>query len=464
MSQNSLMQAINTIKDIARTSGTKEKATILKQGDSEDLRVLLYYTYNKFITYRVKQIEQPETYAAIQPDTLGEFRKLCDTLAAHKWGTTEALHNIKKFLGMNTPDVAEVYTNVLLRDIRAGIDVKSINRAFPGLVPTFDIQLGYALDTWDRIKYPIVYEEKIDGIRCVAVSDGNRVKFYSRKGFEFETGMDCFAEQILKMAPGFPMVLDAEFRAFKYNKNDATCVKHKNGNWKFEYAKGISRRKVIPSKEIATYFKLYIWDVVPYDYFVSQGKEGSCAPLGDRKIQLHALFHRHEGEEFPNLEEVSGYVARGKAEIDAFMQKMKEQGLEGCMLKPIDLKYSFSKNWNIIKLKHFVEADFRIIGATEAAKGTKYEGLLGSLTLATDDGKLKTNMGSGFTDLDRAELWNEFLSGRLTGRIVEIQLKDITADGSIQLPTLIRFRDDKDTTDALEDIQAKLKFSGSEDE
>lgn len=461
--QNQLAQAINTLKDVANHSSTTDKQRILKAGDNPYLREILFYTYNKYLTYRVKQIIDPDRYAEVQPDTMYEFKQLCENLAAHKWGTNEALDRIKKFLALNTSEGADVFKNALLRDIRAGIDVKSVNKAFAGLVPVFNIQLGHPLDDWNRIKFPIAYDEKIDEIRCVAINDGETVKFFSKQGFEFETGMDAFAEQITEMAPGYPNVFDAGFRAFKFNPNNKTCVKHKNGNWQFEYAKSLSGQKTIDPAEIREFFKLHIWDVVDYEHFTTQGARGKKDKLEDRKIHLHALFQR-TGKDFPNLEEVTGYIAHTKQDIDAFMAKLKLERREGVMLKPLDSLYTFGKNWNLMKLKHFVEADFRIVGAYEGEAGKKYEGLLGGVSIALDDGKLSTDLGTGFSDEDRAELWLEYLNGRLVGRIVEVQLKDITADGKVQLPSLLRFREDKNTTDTLEDVQAKLNIKKHGDE
>lgn len=454
--QVQLLKAFETIGTMALTPGKKDKEAVLKAGNSAYLQSLLNLAYDKYKTYRILQIEQPAVFNSVQPDTMEEFEKLCSKLAAHSTGSNEAKAQVKAFLALNTKEGAQVYTNVLLRDLRGGFDVSTINKVFPGLIPVFKIQLGYALDDWSRISYPIVVDEKIDGIRCPALYNGDSVCFYSRNGFEFETGMDAFKDQIKMLLPGVPFMLDCEFRAFKFNPKDKVCQKHKDGNWKFEYAKAISRRKVIDPEEIKEFFKLYIWDVVDLEYFESTGLRGEKLLLEQRKIRLASMFLRHELE-FPNLEVVQSFVATCREDIDAYMIETKRMGLEGCMLKPMNLPYTFSKNYTIIKLKHFVEGDFRILAAYNGIKGTKYEDILGGITIGTDDGKLKSNMGSGFDDSERVELWMQHLRGELVGQIVEIQFKDITADGSLQLPTLNRFREDRDDTNTYEELLAKIK-------
>lgn len=460
--QAQLCEAFNTIRLVALSPGKKDKEKILKQGKSEYLQIILNLTYDKFKTYRILQIEQPASYLPVQPDTLEEFVLLTSKLAAHTMGSNEARLQVKAFLAKNSKEGAEVFTNVLLRDLRGGFSVTTINKVFPGLVPTFKIQLGYALDSWDRISYPIAVDEKIDGIRCPAIYNGDTVRFYSREGFEFETGMDAFAEQIKMLVPGMKFMLDCEFRAFKFNPNDKVCQKHKDGNWKFEYAKAISRRKVIDPEEIREFFKLYIWDVVDLQFFESLGVKGEKLALEQRKLRLASMFLRH-GTTYKNLEVVASFIATSKEDIMAYMRETKLQGLEGCMLKPLNLPYSFGKNFTIIKLKHFCEGDVRILDAQLGEKGKKYEDILGILTIGTDDGKIKCNLGSGFTDLERVDLWMQHLRGELVGKIIEVQYKDISIDGAFQLPTLLRFREDRDDTNSYEELMSKLVSVVEED-
>lgn len=443
MSQNSLVQAVHTIQDIARTSGSKEKLAKLIEGESGDLQCLLYYTYNKYITFRVKKIEQPDKYAEVQPDTLSEFVTLADSLAAHKWGTNEALDRIKKFLAMNVAEVAEVYTNVLLRDIRAGIDVKSVNKAFPGLVPTFYVMLADKVEDVDAIKYPCVCETKMDGIRTIAVYDGKEsVKFFSREGRELD---ECgvIAAEIMKMAPGFPAVYDGELIAYKPNLQDKTCKKNIEGNWPFHFGLALIKNENKTASDVKKYLKFYIWDVIDYEYFVSTGAKGKAEPLSERKMKLTALFNRH-GDTFKNIEMLPNVVINNSTELSAQFRKLRNEGQEGMMVKFLDSVYEFKRSKKLLKMKEFFSMDLRVVGAEEGSG--KYAGMLGALLLEDDTGAVKTKVGSGFTDEDRAEIWVEFISGRLVGKIVEINGQEVTKDGSVRFPTYICTRMDKTTT------------------
>lgn len=454
MSQQMFVAACTTLTKVAGAPAKNDKMKILTEGDSPYLRSLLLWTYNRFKTYRVLNLDYPETYSSVSPDVMPELERLLDELAAHKLGTNEAKSRIKKLLSSCTKEHAQIIANVIMRDIRCGIDETTINKVFDCLIPVFGVQSAQHLEDWSKVSFPIIMEEKMDGIRLVGAYDGDKTRFYSKGGFEIE-GFDAFDVEINKLMPGAKFVLDGEFKAFKFNPKDAVCQKHRDGNWEFEYAKAISRRKVIDPKEIKEFFKYHIWDVIDYTYFHTQGRDGRSLTTEQRKTELFALFTRH-GLSFNNIEQHPNQIVHSQAEVMAYMAELKTKRKEGLMLKPLKALYTFKKNMNVIKLKHFVEGDFRILGAYEGEKGKKYEGMLGGLVIGTDDGKIKTNMGSGFTDAERCELWVEYLAGRLVDRIVEIQLKDLTADNSIQLPTLLRFRDDKNSTDTFEELRGKL--------
>lgn len=442
--QNQLAQAINTLKDVANHSATTDKQRILKAGDNPYLREILYYAYNKYLTYRVKQIIDPDKYATVQPDTMYEFKQLCDNLAEHKWGTNEALDKIKKFLALNTVEGAEVFKNALLRDIRAGIDVKSINRAFPGLVPTFDVMLADKVGDVTTLPYPCVGEVKLDGQRVVAIYDGaDTVRFYSREGALLDE-KGVMAAEIKKLAPGMPFVLDGEFIAYAFNTSNKTCAKYKDGNWKFTYALSMVKNESTTAQEVTEHLRYYIWDIVDYEYFITAGVKGKAETLEQRKVKLTALFNRMD-QKFNNIEMLPNTVLHNHGELSAYFKRLRAQGEEGLMVKNLDAVYEFKRSKNLLKLKEFFDADLMIVGAEEGSG--KYEGLLGALHVSSACGKIKCKVGSGFNDEERAELWVEHLAGRLNGNVATITYQEITKDGSLRFPTFNHIRFDKTEAD-----------------
>jgi len=440
--QAKLIEAVATLSSVSAVPGKNDKVKWLKKGDSDYLRALLLATYDKYQTYRIQQIEQPDIYAEVQPDTMTEFMGLCNDLAKHILGTNEARARIKKFLATNTKPVAEVFTNVLLRDLRMGCDEKTINKAFPGLIPTFDVMLADKLEDVDALPYPVVGETKLDGVRTIAVYDGETVKFFSREGREFD---DCgvIAEQIAALAPGVPAVYDGEMIAFTPNLQDKTCKKNIKGNWPFYYGLSLLKSEDKTAKEVREHLKYWVWDVIDYDYFMSSGVGGRNEKLADRKMKLSGLFSRHE-QAFSNIEQLPSLLIENRGELLATFRELRNQGAEGLMVKFLDSPYEFKRSKKLLKMKEFFSIDLRV---QDAEEGTgKFAGLLGALVLADDTGRIKTKVGTGFTDLERADLWVAHLSSKLVGTIVEINGQEVTEDGSIRFPSFIRLREDKTTT------------------
>lgn len=440
--QAQLLKAFQTIKAVAETSSKKDKEALLKKGASEHLKAILNAAYDKFKTYRIQQIDQPETYNSVQPDTLEEFLALCKLLASHTIGSNEAKAKIRRFLATNTQEGAEVFTNALLRDLRAGIDEKTCNKVFPGLVPVFNVQLANKMEDWDKLKYPICVEEKLDGMRTLAVSDGTTVKFFSREGRELD---ECrvIAKQLETLAPGMPFVLDGEFIATRFNPKNKTCAKYKDDNWQFNYALALIKTQDKTAEEVENHLGYFVWDLIDYDYFMTQGAGGSKLTLTQRKAQLTGLFSRGM-KELPNVQVLPNFICSDKAQVMEFFKEMRSKGKEGAMIKDINMPYEFKRSNAVLKLKEFFTMDLRIVGAEEGTG--KYEGMLGALLVADDEGKISTKVGSGFTDDDRVELWVEWISGRLEGKIAEVNAQEVTKDGSLRFPTFIGLRFDKTTT------------------
>lgn len=437
-----LLAAYETIQKVAATSSKLDKEKILKQGESEHLRALLHACYNKFQTYRIQQIEQPYEYKEHQADTLEIFLELCADLAAHKLGTNEAKTRIRQFLSRNTRQMAELYTSILTRDIRAGIDEKTINKVFHGLIPVFSCQLANKVEDLDKIKVPVVVDKKLDGMRALAVCDGDTVKFFSREGRELD---ECgvIAQQVYALAPGMKFVLDGEFLAQKFNPDNKVCKKYAGSNWPFNYALSLVKTQDKTSAEVEEFLGYYVWDVIDYDCFLSQGKLGIKQTLTERRITLSNLLNRRP-QEASNLHLLPNYVCTSRRQILDLFQQWRREGEEGAMLKDPNMHYEFKRSNAVLKLKEFFTLDLRVTGAEEGTG--KYEGMLGALHVADDEGKLSTKVGSGFDDDDRANLWVEFLAGRLIGKIVEVSGQEITRDGSIRFPTFVGLRWDKTTT------------------
>jgi DNA ligase-1 len=108
-------------------------------------------------------------------------------------------------------------------------------------------------------------------------------------------------------------------------------------------------------------------------------------------------------------------------------------GYEGIMLKDPEAGYECKRSVAWLKLKPFIEVSLAVV-AVEEGTG-KNVGKLGALVCeGDDDGKrIRVNVGSGFTDIDRDSFWSSRDS--LSGNIVEVRADAVTQnqDGSYSL-------------------------------
>lgn len=446
------MRELKLFEEIANTPSKNDKIQLLKNNDSETLRALLVLTYNKYQTYHIKQLDMPEEYNVVQPDITKELSDILQVMSQRTATPTQGRLMLKKLMAKCTEEGAKWVRRIVERDLNIGIDESTINKAFPGLIPVFEVQLAHPVykggvsprNYWPELKYPLVCEEKLDGLRCVAVVSDDKVTLYSREGRMFDD-RGAFTADILKLRPGTSYVLDGELIAHTLNPKNKIAVKNKDGNWPYEQAKSMIKNEATSKAEIQQYVGFFVWDVLELDFFLSQGKKGTALPLERRKLLLTSLFERGGGE-LNTLRLVPNHLAWNEQEVRSLFRQVRNQGGEGLMLKDPTKPYEFKRSSAVLKFKEFYTADLRIIGAYEGERDSKFEGMMGGLTLSSDDGSTHCDCGSGLDEDLRFELWMQHKRGELVGKIVEVSYQERTTDGSLRFPVFQRFRDDKTTT------------------
>ena len=86
--------------------------------------------------------------------------------------------------------------------------------------------------------------------------------------------------------------------------------------------------------------------------------------------------------------------------IDYWLEYAETHNMEGAMLNKI-VPYYCKRHTGLIKIKAFKHSDLRIIGYEEGTN--KYKEMLGAIIV--DYKGNEVNVGSGFTDEQRKEFW-----------------------------------------------------------
>jgi hypothetical protein len=202
------------LNDIAVHSGNQKLEILRSHSDNEVLRECFRLAYNPFIKFYIKQVPSRSEILPMQIYAdLGKNVNLLKPIYNRVYTGNAALEFLQNLLDILHPEDAEVLTNIVKKDLRCGVNVSSINKVWPNLIPEYPVMLcdSYNEKTKKNIKFPAMVQLKMDGMRCnIHVTEGG-VEVFSRVGKPLTTHgvFDELGEAVFKQL-GHPVVLDGE--------------------------------------------------------------------------------------------------------------------------------------------------------------------------------------------------------------------------------------------------------------
>jgi len=255
-----------------------------------------------------------------------------------------------------------------------------------------------------------VAEVKLDGVRCLMSIAKGRYCAWSRNGNTFNNVGHIAAE--LKNFDGY--VLDGELVA---------TVLGDEG-----WSKTVSAAKKMEMGD--TSLSYVVFDLLTSKEFDSR----KCSrTLAQRRALLKAKMPKCC---FTGI--VASFPVEKPADVERLMKKFVKIGFEGAVLKDLDSVYSFKRSSAWLKAKMFSSLDLPVVGLEEG-KG-RLKGTLGKILVKGPKGTV-SGVGTGFTDEERDRIWK--LGRKVIGKIVEIKLQNVTKDGALRFPSLLRWRVDR---------------------
>lgn len=397
---------------IKNTTSINEKIQILKDNDSELLRSILWYAYDKRTVFDITSSQAKQFKSGISDHfPVSIFKAIQETS-----GRIEKQKIITTFLQDKHPNIQKYFLNVLDKDLGIGLNIKTINKAFPDLIKEFKLMLAQKqtkelyLRQFEGLDWVYV-NIKIDGIRCVAVvSDTEKqVDFFSRDGAMLTAFLtENFKKEILD---------NYEFFKGKTIDGEIYC-KH------FQQLMTIVTRKDISTESIRVRnsAKYAIFDQFGYGILNDRIKFLSEMPKLSYIIPVKYIS-----------------IANDYQLIFDLSRHYIEKGAEGIIVKHPKSLYEYKRSNNWLKFKNKESLDLEIIGFEPGESGTKYESCLGALILNYNGKELRC--GSGFTDEERIKLWNE--KEKLIGKTAQISFMEKTKTDSLRHPVFEVIRFDK---------------------
>ena len=415
-----------------------EKALMAAQLGSTDAQCFLfncYQAYNPYYAFHIKQV--PETVGMVDKDNPWvKFWALLEDLRTRGISgrkAREAIEDISE--EFDSTEWNGLARRVLIKDLRCGISEKTINKVVGKSaykIPVFSCQL--ATDSTDRpakmtgIKR---LECKLDGVRVLAVVDGNDVNLYSRNGKQFDNFVEIQESLrrlrkflLAKIPTGFgrKFVLDGEVVGESFQK--------------------LMKQAHRKSDAVTTGMVYHIFDIISLDEF----QKGFCNLQQERRINMLEDL-RSTIEQDACLHVMTGLnvdldTAEGHDIMNRYAQDAVKNGFEGIMIKDLAAPYECKRSSFWMKWKPTITVDLNIIGFEEGTG--RNLGRVGAIICEGDDNErhICVNVGSGLSDSDRDEYWAA--RHNLVGRVVEVEADAVTQnqDGSYSLrfPRFLRFR------------------------
>ena len=419
------------LNELNESNSSNYKLDILKKyKDNSELKKLLELTYNRNkYNFNVSKNciikDNPSILESNGSKTVDELLSALEILGEGTIRGNEAHQFVCNHLKCLDNDNKEIFLNVLGRDLKIGLNVKSINKVFKNLIPKPNYMRCAVLSekTLKKINFPAFIQLKMDGTyREIHVADG-QVTGKTRSGEEY------FNPVLFKEMENFPngfytgeLTIDGESRF--------------TGN-------GLINSLNPPYEKIT----FTVWDYLTDEDYLEKTK----TPYYSRFESLSDIIEKHKSN---RVKLVPNHEVNSIDEALKYVSDWMEQGLEGGVLKDKNNVFKNGTSGTQLKIKLKVDAEMRITGFTDGTIGTKREGKIGAIQFSNDEGTIKGQC-SGFSD-EELDLFTKN-KDNLIGRIISVEFNDLVKSENndyyaLSHPRFIEIRNDKDETDTLEKV------------
>ena len=419
------------LNELNESNSSNYKLDILKKyKDNSELKKLLELTYNRNkYNFNVSKNciikDNPNILESNGSKTVDELLSALEILGEGTIRGNEAHQFVCNHLKCLDNDNKEIFLNVLGRDLKIGLNVKSINKVFKNLIPKPNYMRCAVLSekTLKKINFPAFIQLKMDGTyREIHVADG-QVSGKTRSGEEY------FNPVLFKEMENFPN---------GYYTGELTI----DGESRFT-GNGLINSLNPPYEKIT----FTVWDYLTDDDYLEKSK----TPYYSRFESLSDIIEKHKSN---RVKLVPNHEVNSIDEALKYVSDWMEQGLEGGVLKDKNNVFKNGTSGTQLKIKLKVDAEMRITGFTDGTIGTKREGKIGAIQFSNDEGTIKGQC-SGFSD-EELDLFTKN-KDNLIGRIISVEFNDIVKSENndyyaLSHPVFIEIRNDKDETDTLEKV------------
>lgn len=456
------MTILAIIENIKADSGKKHKESVIHNSDNETFRRVLSMTYDPRIKFGIKSFDFEGVSGGGSGLSLEDGLTQLDRLSSREITGSAAkqhLYDVLTALGERDRAVA---TLIIGQSLGIGCGASTINKAlgknfikdtpYMGCSSFSESKASNLFASKDLVFSQIKIDGRYSNKRII---DGV-VTCESRQGLDTDFGETFDGLTIFQDLYGEPIVLNGELNikgVSRYESNgiisslasigdkiqeglDVTAEKH-----------GMVEKHGDSYENFLSKLSYVVWDFIPNSVYVSESKWSgmSYAKRFERLSEMVA----DSGLE--NVHLVESRVVKTPVEAKEHYLEAIAKGEEGTVIKA-DREWSDSKPAYNLKVKLEMAVDMTV---TSFNYGTgKNKGLISSLNVETSCGLIKTSPAGMKEDMMRYVTDNQ---DRLIGKIVEMKSNGISQDSSKNYsmlhPAFIRFRDDKEIANSLDECR-----------
>lgn len=421
------LNEIATIVEISNTPKTMDKYALIKENESENLKILLFYAFNTFNVYGIKHLEfEKSTVTAYNWKKHNEFCNILNMLLTTSVNQ-KVRTDVKSFLETCNQPQQSIYYSILIKDLRIGVQAKGVNKALGyDLIPQFSVMTCEPYEEQDLNVKKLV-QKKYDGYRCLIIKDGMSLNSFSRNGNPIP--LPTIFKELSKIEGSF--VLDGELVSTTRTGTSGICNSLIKGN------------KVVDDTPLV----FYAFDFLPLAEYKSNKFTETCE---QRTLNLEVFILNNK---FKKVQVAETIPTSSTEEVLKLYKLWRSQGEEGLIIKDPEAPYETRRSDKWLKLKAINSCTLRIIDKYVH----KHGGTLGGFICETLCGTLQVRVGGGFTDEDREVFWGANMNGKCIEVLYNEVQKDEEGNYFLFLPRFKETRIDKNVPDTLQIILKECK-------
>jgi len=410
----------NFIDEMRGTSSATDKIAIISRS-SAFIHNVLEYTYNPYKQYYATSktcMKNSDLLDRAVCDFMdGDIFKLLDSLTRREFTGHRAIGVINGFV--DDTAYGEIIYKIIDKDLDIRVGDSIINKAVPGLIPTFKVALAQEYKgkcNWNDSWYA---SRKLDGVRCLAITDEEgQCKLYSRMGKELTTLNKV--KDAIEATGIINYVFDGEI-----------CLVDDDGNEDFQGVMKQLRRKDHQIENPV----FMIFDMI-YKAEFEKGKSTNI--LSDRLCKLRGWLQGNS-KTSNVLRYVQQYQITGDEHFETWSKMSSDNNWEGFMLRK-DMGYEGKRSKNLVKVKKFHDDEYVVVDYDcdkhEVVRDGKSVTMNMLAQVWIEHKGHRVKVGSGWSQEQRLQ----YMDGSIVGKTITVQYFEETHNDkggiSLRFPTV----------------------------